>query len=105
MPRRRPFGSSRAVRAMIDLLYAVAACGDVVGSWELTGQADGFVLRVRSREVFDEEVAAVEVAERMSKVVLPGGYDAVSTAVSGRREGSAIGHWRGVVELVVRASE
>jgi hypothetical protein len=88
---------------MIDLLYAVAACGDAVGSWDLTGQAGRFVLRVRSRGLLDTEPAAVEVAERMVKGLLPAGFDAVSTAVSTRQEGSAPS-WRGVAELVVRAA-
>ena len=105
MPRRRPPGSPRAVRAMIDLLYAVAACGDLVGSWELTSQADRFVLRVRSREVFDAEADAVEVGERMVKGLLPGGYDAVSTTTSGRAEGSTVTRWRGAAEVVVREAE
>jgi hypothetical protein len=104
VPRRRTSGSPRATRAMIDLLYAVAACSDVVGSWELSGQADGLVLRVRSRDVFDVEATAIEVAQRMVKGLVPGGYEAVSTMTSSRDEGSGSARWRGLAELVVRAT-
>jgi hypothetical protein len=105
VPRRRTSGSPRTTRAMIDLLYAVAACSDVVGSWELSGQADGLVLRVRTRDVFDVEATAIEVAERMVKGLVPGGYDAVSTITSSRDHGSSRGPWRGRAELVVRPAE
>ncbi len=105
MPRRRPSGSPRATRAMIDVLHALGSSGDVVGSWDLTGQADGLVLRMRSRELFASEADAIETAERMAKGVLPGGYDAVSTTTSGRSEGSSSERWRGVAEVVVRAGD
>ena len=105
MPRRRTSGSPRATRAMIDLLYSVASSGDVVGSWDLTGQAEGLVLRVRSREVFGAESEALEVADRMVKGLLPADYEVVSTSVAGRDEGTTDGRWRGLAEMVVRSSQ
>ena len=105
MPRRRPSGSPRAPRAMIDLLHALGSSGDLVGSWDLTGQADGLVLRMRSRELLASEADAIETAERMAKGVLPGGYDAASTTVSSRSEGSSGQRWRGIAEVVVRATD
>jgi hypothetical protein len=97
VPGRLP-ASPRATRAVIDLLYSVGGCGDVVGSWDVTGQTDGLALRVRTREVFDSEPLAVEAAETMVKRVLPGGYEALSTTVAARAEGSS--GWRGVAEVV-----
>lgn len=100
MSRRRPSGSPRATRAMIDVLHALASSGDLVGSWDLTRQADGLALRMRSRELFASEADAIETAERMAKGALPGGYDAVSTTTAARSEGSAGERWRGVAEVV-----
>jgi hypothetical protein len=103
--RRRPSGSPRATRAMIDVLHALGSSGDVVGSWDLTGQADALVLRMRSRELFGSEADAIETAERMAKGALPGGYDAVSTTTTGRSEGSAGARWRGIAEVVFQAAD
>jgi hypothetical protein len=105
VPRRRTSGSPRATRAMIDVLYAVASSRDVVGSWEVSGQLDGLGVRVHSRDAFEVEADAIEAAERMVKALVPGGYEAVSTTTSGRSEGRAGVRWRGVAELVIRASE
>jgi hypothetical protein len=102
--RRLP-GAPRATRAMIDLLYAVAACGDLVGSWDVSGQQEGLVIRLRSRETFDSEATAAEAAQRMIKSVLPGGYETVSAVAGGRAEGRAADRWRGLAEVVVAAQD
>jgi hypothetical protein len=94
-------GSPRVTRAMIDLLYAVASCGEVVGSWEVSGQPGGLVVRARTRETFDSEPLATEAGEQMAKCVLPGGFEIGSSTVSARAEGHAGDRWRGVAELVV----
>ena len=106
MPGRRPPGSSRAsrvTRAMIDLLYAVASCTDLVGSWEVSGQAQGLVVRLRCPELHDSETAAAEQAQRMVKAFLPGGYEIASTSAAARAEGRAGQTWRGVAEVVLVA--
>lgn len=105
MPGRRLPGSPRATRAMIDLLYAVAACGDVVGSWEVSGQQEGVVVRVRTRETFDSEAIAGEAAQKMVKRVLPGGYETVSASAVARAEGRAADRWHGLAEVVVAAQD
>ena len=104
MPGRRLPGSPRATRAMIDLLYAVGACDDAVGSWEVGGQPEGLVVRVRTPGTFDSEPPAIEAAEKMIKRVLPGGYETLSAIAAARAEGRAGDRWRGVAEMVVSAS-
>jgi hypothetical protein len=101
VPGRRLPGSPRASRAMIDLLYAVAACGDVVGSWDVTGQPGGAVVRARSRQLFDEESEAAAVAETILKRLAPGSHELVSSAAGVRPEGRSADRWRGVAEVVV----
>lgn len=109
MPGRRPPGSpranraARATRAMIDLLYAVASCTDLVGSWEVSGQAEGLVVRLRCPELHDSEPSAAEQAQQMVKAFLPGGYEIVSTSAAARAEGRAGETWRGVAEVVLVA--
>jgi hypothetical protein len=104
VPGRRMPGPPRATRAMIDLLYSIASCDDVVGSWELSGQPGGLLLRVRTREVVDSEQQAVEAAERMVKRILPGEYQAVSSTVVARVVPGA-DRWRGAAEVVVTVSD
>jgi len=89
---------------MIDLLYAVGSCTDIVGSWEVGGQADGLVVRLRTSGVHDAEAAAVEAAQQMVKSFLPGGYELLSTSAVARSEGRANDRWRGVAEVVVVAA-
>ena len=105
MPGRRTPGSPRVTRAMIDLLYTVGSCGDVVGSWEVSGQPGGLVVRARTRETFDSEQTATEVGEQVAKCVLPGGFEILSMTVGARSEGQAADRWRGVAELVVDAPD
>lgn len=105
MPGRRLPGSPRATRAMIDLLYAVAACGEGVGSWDVSGQQEGLVVRLRTRETFESEAIAAEAAQKMIKGVFPGGYETVSATAVARAEGSAADRWRGLAEVVVAAQD
>jgi hypothetical protein len=86
---------------MIDLLYSIASCDDLVGSWELSGQPGGLLVRVRTRETFDSEPQAVEAAERMVKCVLPSGGETESSTVIARTVGRAADRWRGAAEVVV----
>jgi hypothetical protein len=86
---------------MIDLLYAVGSCTDTVGAWEVGGQPDGLVVRVRTRGTYDSEPAAIEAAHTMVKGVHPGGYETTSVSVASRVEGSAGDRWRGIAEVVV----
>ncbi|MGY2875021.1 hypothetical protein ACVW00_002211 [Marmoricola sp. URHA0025 HA25] len=104
MPGRRLPGSPRATRAMIDLLYAVGSCAGVVGTWEVSGQQEGLVVRLRTPQTYDAEPAAIEAAKTMIKSVLPGGEETVSTIATARVEGRTAPRWRGVAEVVVAPS-
>jgi hypothetical protein len=105
VPGRRMPGSPRATRAMVDLLYSIAACDDLVGSWELSGQPGGLLVRVRTRETFESEPQAIEAAERMVKCVVPGGDATESRTVAARAVGSAGDRWRGTAEAVVPGTD
>jgi hypothetical protein len=104
LPGRRLPGSPRATPEMVDLLYAVGSCGDLVGSWDVSGQQEGLVVRLRTRDAFDSEPSAVEAAQQMIKKVVPGGYDTLSVTAVARREGKAArDRWRGLAEVVLIA--
>lgn len=100
MPGRRLPGSPRATRAMIDLLYSIGSCDDLVGSWELSSQPGGLLVRVRTRETFESEPQAIEAAERMVKRVLGAGGGAETSTIA-RTVGRAGDRWRGAAEMVV----
>jgi hypothetical protein len=102
VPGRRR-GSPRATRAMIDLLYAVGSCTEVVGSWEVGGQPEGLVVRLRTPDTFDSEATAVEAARKMIKCVLPGGFETLSVTAAARTEDVARERWSGLAEVVVAA--
>jgi hypothetical protein len=106
VPGRRLPGSPRATRAMVDLLYSIAACDDLVGSWELSGQPGGLLVRVRTRESFESEPQAIEAAERMVKCVLPsGGGETESSNLVARAVGSTGDRWRGAAEVMVAGAD
>jgi hypothetical protein len=90
---------------MIDLLYSIASCDDLVGSWEVSGQPGGLLVRVRTRESFDSEPEAIEAAERMVKCILTGGEETESSTVAARALGRAADRWRGAAEVLVAGTD
>jgi hypothetical protein len=86
---------------MIDLLYAVGACTEVVGAWEVSRQPEGLVVRLRTPQTYDSKTSATEAAEQMVKCVLPGGYETLSTSAAARAERGGSEVWRGLAEVVV----
>jgi len=88
---------------MVDLLHRIAEQGHHLRDWEVTRQADGVLLRVKSRESYGTESAADEAAHDLVGHVVAPGYEPVSAPVTGARREDRRGTpaWRAFVEVVV----
>ncbi|HEY0905421.1 MAG TPA: hypothetical protein VGE14_16185 [Marmoricola sp.] len=87
---------------MLELLHAIAACEDVIQSWELSRDAGGFVVRARSRQRFGTEQAASDETTLMAKRLVTGGFDVTSQRTGARLVEARGSTWQGSVELVLR---
>jgi hypothetical protein len=92
---------------MVDLLHQIADHGEHLRDWEVTRQADGVLLRVKSRECYGTEAAAEDAAVELLDLVLPRGYEPVSAPVTASRpeEMRGASAWRACVEVVLRRAQ
>jgi hypothetical protein len=86
---------------MIDLLHAVADCGDLIQTWDVSRRPEGVVLRATSRELHSSEEAAVEAAKKITLRAVPTGYDVEVLSAGGRPVSAPDAGWRAVVEVAL----